>query len=90
MHVGLALPRVHRIKSHSVNEYSYDIVAKKELKTGEIKFETDFVTTRKISGKSGAAKDGSRWMNVPRLIIHRPSSSSEYSSFIVPHSEHLQ
>lgn len=72
-----------------MNEYYYDIVAK-QLKTGEIKFETDFVTTRKISGKSGAAKDGSRWMNVPRLIIHRPSSSSEYSSFIVPHSEHLQ
>lgn len=89
MHVGLALPRIHRIESHPVNEYYYDIVAK-QLKTGEIKFETDFVTTRKISGKSGAAKDGSRWMNVPRLIIHRPSSSSEYSSFIVPHSEHLQ
>lgn len=72
-----------------MNEYYYNIVAK-QLKTGEIKFETDFVTTRKISGKSGAAKDGSRWMNVPRLMIHKPSSSSEYSSFIVPHSEHLQ
>lgn len=72
-----------------MNEYYYNIVAK-QLKTGEIKFETDFVTTRKISGKSGAAKDGSRWINVPRLMIHKPSSSSEYSSFIVPHSEHLQ
>lgn len=72
-----------------MNEYYCNIVAK-QLKTGEIKFETDFVTTRKISGKSGAAKDGSRWMNVPRLMIHKPSSSSEYSSFIVPHSEHLQ
>jgi len=47
-------------------------------------------TTLRISGKRGAASAGSRWTKVPRITIHRPSSSSLYSSFTVPHSEHLQ
>lgn len=61
----------------------------REQLCANIFFTSYLVTTPSISGSNGAAKDGSRWINVPRVIIHNPSSSSEYSSIIVPHSEHL-
>lgn len=51
--------------------------------------ETYLATMVSISGRREAAKDGSLWMKVPRITTQRPNSSSLYSSFIVPHSPHL-
>jgi hypothetical protein len=45
---------------------------------------------RRISGSKGAASIGSACMKVPKIIMQYPISSSEYSSIIRPHSEHLE
>lgn len=49
--------------------------------------EAYFDTTVRISGKNGAANDGSRWMNVFKIVIIIPISSSLYSSISAPQSE---
>ena len=47
------------------------------------------LTVNRISGKSGATNEGSWCINVPRIVIHWPISSSLYSSFGIPHFVHL-
>lgn len=48
---------------------------------------TNFETIVRISGKNGAANAGSRWINVFRMVIMIPISSSPYSSISAPQSE---
>lgn len=50
---------------------------------------THLVMMFSISGIKGAAKQGSRWINVPSTMINKPISSSGYSSLDKPHPEHL-